>query len=198
MRVREHCTSYRASRARRWESVITTVALDGHSCFLPWMITTIYCLAWSQLLLHWLITTVCCPGWPKLFTDNFPNLGQSAAPFPHKHCIWTHTHQNLPPGTTWIHIYDRLLTGRLACKHHTWAYQDQSTLTVLVCTDVTWPPGPSANTQNYHTVRGSTLPNTPTLYIRVPNMRPTTSSYAGLSLLFQLQHVAQLSPSILF
>ena len=73
----EHCTGYRASRARRWESVITTVALDGHSCFLPWMITTIYCRGWSQLftalddhnyLPPWMITTIYCLGWSQLFT----------------------------------------------------------------------------------------------------------------------------------
>jgi hypothetical protein len=113
--------------------------------------------------LPWKVTAVIHLGWPKLFADNIPNLGQSAATCPHKYCIWTNTFQNLPPGMTPIHISDRPLRGQLACKNHTWAYQGQSAVTVLVCMDVTWPPGPSANTLKCHTILGSTLPNTPTL-----------------------------------
>ena len=84
MKATEHCTSNTASRARRRESVSTSVSCLGWSqLLLHWMITVycldhrFYCIGWSQLftplddhncLLSWMITTLYCLGWSQLFT----------------------------------------------------------------------------------------------------------------------------------
>jgi len=56
VKATEHCTSNRASRPRRQESVSTSVVLDGHSCLLPWMITVLIALDDNNCLPPWTIT----------------------------------------------------------------------------------------------------------------------------------------------
>jgi len=56
LKATEHCTSNTASCPRRWEYVSTSVALDDHSCLLPWMIMAFIALDDQNCLLASMIT----------------------------------------------------------------------------------------------------------------------------------------------
>jgi len=148
------------------------------------------------MLLPWKVTVVVSLGWLKLFTDNFPNLGQSAATCPCTYCIWTHAkishlvqHEHVFLTSCWKEGWlTKIIPGpnkvslQWRCLY-AWMSRDHLALqltheTVIPYDEVHYQTHQHSRSGSQHVACQFIL--------------------CGLSFTFQLQHVPQLSPSNVF